>query len=138
MKRRNFLGTFAVAFATPLAAKAHRLAPAAGRGDRARELLIQRNPVAGFQYHDGETVWPGLAEGDALRLRREPDNPYDRKAVAVYWHRAKLGYVPRSANTAIAQMMDRDERLAARIARLSKSEDPWRPVEISISACISA
>ena len=35
-------------------------------------------------------------------------------------------------------MMDRDERLAARIVRLDKPADPWRPVEISISACVSA
>ena len=137
MKRRSFLGTLATAFAAPsLAATGRRIAPTDIAGQR--ELLIQHNPVAGFQYYDGDVVWPRLGEGDALRLEREPDNPYDGKAVAVYWLDAKLGYVPRWANTAIAQMMDRDERLAARVARLCKSEDPWRPVEMSISACLSA
>ena len=135
MKRRNFfLGPLAAAFAAPLAAKAHRAATTA----TGRELLLQRNPVAGFQYHDGDAVWPRLAEGDALRLQREPDNPYDGKAVAVYWRTAKLGYVPRWANATVAQMIDRNERLAARIVRLRKSEDPWRPVEISISATVPA
>ena len=64
-----------------------------------REFLIQESPVAGFQYHDGETVWPRLSAGDSLQLLREPANPYDRRAVAVYWGESKLGYVPRAANT---------------------------------------
>ena len=82
MKRRNFLGNLAIAFATPLAAKAGGMVAVGGRGGVAgqRELLIQRNPVAGFQYHDGEVVWPRLAEGDPLRLQREPDKPLRRQS----------------------------------------------------------
>ena len=101
-----------------------------------REFLIQESPVAGFQYHDGETVWPRLSAGDSLQLLREPANPYDRRAVAVYWGESKLGYVPRAANTAVSQMMDRGENLAARVKRLRDSRDPWKRVEFSIAARI--
>ena len=119
-------------------------ARAAGRSDdlhgkgAERELLIQESPVAGFQYHDGEKVWPRLSTGDPLRLLREPDNPYDRRAVAVYWRDSKLGYVPRAANTAVSQMMDRGERLVARVERLRESRNPWKRVELSIVARIAA
>ncbi len=139
MKRRSFLNSILAASAT-LPSVGH--AQAAVRPDEfhgkgaERELLIQESPVAGFQYHDGETVWPRLSAGDSLQLLREPANPYDRRAVAVYWGESKLGYVPRAANTAVSQMMDRGERLAARVKRLRDSRDPWKRVEFSISARI--
>lgn len=139
MKRRYFLGSLAAVPATlPLAGQA-RGAVRAGevRGREAvRDLLIQESPVAGFQYHDGEAVWSRLSAGDPLRLLREPGNPHDRRAVAVYWGDAKLGYVPRVANTAVSQMMDRGERLTARIEHLRESRDPWKRVGVSIAARI--
>jgi hypothetical protein len=66
-----------------------------------------------------------MREGDPLTLVREPANPYDPKAVRVDWQGQKLGYVPRLENTAVAQMLDRGERLTARIVRLQESADPW-------------
>lgn len=141
MERRSFLESILAASATlPFVGHAR----AAGRSDdlhgkgAERELLIQESPVAGFQYHDGEKVWPRLSTGDSLRLLREPDNPYDRRAVAVYWRDSKLGYVPRAANTAVSQMMDRGERLVARVERLQESRNPWKRVELSIVARIAA
>ena len=141
MERRSFLESILAASATlPFVGPAR----AAGRSDdlhgkgAERELLIQESPVAGFQYHDGEKVWPRLSSGDSLRLLREPANPYDRQAVAVYWRDSKLGYVPRAANTAVSQMMDRGERLVARVERLRESRNPWKRVELSIVARIAA
>ena len=141
MKRRRFLNSLVTGFAAlPFVGHAREAMQAGGlRGrETVRELLVQESPVAGFQYHDGETVWPRLSTGDSLRLLREPDNPYDGQAVAVYWGEAKLGYVPRAANTAVAQMMDRGELLSARVARLRESQDPWKRVGISIAARFQA
>ena len=140
MKRRYFLGSLAAAPAVlPLANQAWGAVRAGGVQDReaVRDLLIQEGPVAGFQYHDGESVWSHLSAGGPLRLLREPGNPHDRRAVAVYWGDAKLGYVPRVANTAVSQMMDRGERLTARVEHLRESRDPWKRVGISIAACIA-
>ena len=140
MKRRRFLGSLASSLAA-LPIMSHARGPARsdapdGKGP-VRELLIQESPVAGFQYHDGEAVWSRLAVGDSLRLRREPENPYDRQAVAVYRDDSKLGYVPRADNTAVSQMMDRGERLDARIEHLRESRNPWSRVGISIAARIA-
>ena len=140
MKRRHFLGSLSALAALPVAGDARDGArPGVLDGEGAsRELLIQESPVAGFQYHDGEAVWTRLAAGDSLRLRREPDNRHDRQAVAVYWEDSKLGYVPRIENTAVSQMMDRGERLTARIEHLRESRNPWRRIGISIAARITA
>ena len=140
MKRRSFLSSILAASAT-LPSVGHARATGQshephGKGAE-RELLIQESPVAGFQYHDGEIVWLRLSAGDSLQLRREADNPYDRRAIAVYWGESKLGYVPRAANTACSQMMDRGERLTARIKCLRESRDPWKRVELSIAARIA-
>ena len=140
MERRSFLSSILAASATlPFVGHARAAEPSHelhGEGVE-REFLIQESPVAGFQYHDGESVWLRLSEGDLLQLLREPDNPYDRRAIAVYWSESKLGYVPRAANTAVSQMMDRGERLTARIMRLRESRNPWKRVELSIAARIA-
>src|SRR3546814_1545737 len=67
-------------------------------------------------------------------LRREPDNPHDRRAIEVLDARgAKLGYVARIDNSAVARMMDAGERFEARIARLNRAtldirlEIDWLP-----------
>ena len=80
-----------------------------------RSVLIQNSPVAGFQFHRGDIVWPSLSVGASLELMREPNNSYDTNAVAVYYQNHKLGYVPQGENSAIAQMLDRGERLKATI-----------------------
>jgi len=88
-------------------------------GRVAPRQLIQQSPLAGFQYHEGENLWPRLAIGDALQLIREPFNPYDSQAVRIDWRGQKLGYVARRDNTAVSQMLDRKVRLTANIAGCS-------------------
>lgn len=102
------------------------------RAPTRRCVLIQESPVAGFQYHAGGTVWGAMREGDALTLAREPQNPYDERAVRVDWRRQKLSYVPRVENSAVAQMLDRGEPLAAYIERLKDDADPWERVRLAV------
>ena len=98
-----------------------------------RRVLIQESPIAGFQFHDGEYVWPSLHVGQAVKLVREPSNIHDPQAVAIYSGDAQLGYVPRVENRAVSAMMDRGERVQARIEWLSVDENPWNRIGISIA-----
>ncbi|MEO6146997.1 MAG: HIRAN domain-containing protein [Sulfuriferula sp.] len=91
-------------------------------------ILLQASPLAGFQYYQGKQVWAEMREGDVLELVREPQNAYDQRAVRVEWHGIKLGYVPRRDNEAVARLLDRGNRLEARITRLSTSRNPWQRV----------
>jgi hypothetical protein len=124
MQRRKFLTALFAAAGVALAGRAS----ATPRPRR----LIQESPLAGFQYHTGERLWNELREGNALDLVREPGNPYDPRAVRVDWKTEKLGYLPRIENTAVSQMLDRGERLTARIARLRESRDPWERLRLSV------
>ena len=95
-------------------------------------ILLQDSPLAGFQYHAGKALWPQMRVGDALALVREPDNPYDAKAVRVEWRGRKIGYVPRRENADVARFMDGGHMLVARISRLAEVRDPWSRVRFEI------
>ena len=95
-------------------------------------ILLQSSPLAGFRYHEGKALWGELKVGDALQLVREPDNPYDPKAVRVDWQGHVLGYVPRAENAAVARQIDRGEKLEARIVKLRKSRNPRQRIEFDI------
>jgi hypothetical protein len=95
-------------------------------------LLVQSAPLAGFRYYAAGEVWAKLRVGDPLELRREADNPHDANAVAVAWRGRKLGYVPRSANAALAWGLDRGAPLRARISRLAPHPNPARRLEFEV------
>jgi len=131
MLRRTFIRSFlGLSALLPLARTA--------RAARPTPFLIQQSPLAGFQYHAGESLWSQLREGDTLQLVRESANPHDPRAVRVDWRGQKLGYVPRMENTAVAQMLDRGERLTARIERLQQSRDPWERVRVAVELQIQS
>lgn len=96
------------------------------------KLLVQSSPLAGFNYHQAPGVWRSMRIGDALALEREPDNPYDPRAVGVLWQGHKLGYVPRAQNAALAWALDRGERLDARVSRLQPHRDPRKRIEFEV------
>lgn len=126
MNRRRFFISLAALATAPLAA-ARPTAPAA-----TRRILLQESPLAGFQYHEGERLWPRLRPGQPLTLSREPDNPHDPRAVRVDFQGHKLGYLPRTENSAVSQLLDRGERIGARIARLRETPDPWARIGLAV------
>ena len=101
-------------------------------GNSSKAILIQTSSIAGFQFYDGEHLWDQLSTGDMLQLIQEPDNPYDENAVEIYWRNSKLGYLPRVENTAIAQMMNREQEITARISNKRESFNPWQRLAIEV------
>jgi len=126
MSRRTFLKSLmALAGGFSVSAIARAASAASGK-------TLQRSPLAGFQYHQGETLWPQLAVGQPLQLVREPGSRYDDRAVRVEWQGRKLGYIPRLDNAAASQLLDRGERLEAEIAWLNESHNPWERVGVEV------
>jgi hypothetical protein len=125
MSRRSFLERIAALVGTSIAAPVVHAAAI-------RTIELQRSPLAGFQYHRGETVWPLLAVGAALELVREPDNAYDSRAVRVDWQGQKLGYVPRIDNAAVSHLLDGGQAVSAEIVSLQPSDNPWERIELAV------
>lgn len=83
-----------------------------------RKVLFKECPIAGWNFHDPEDFWDELYEGAELALVREKNNKHDRNAVAIAFADDYdgnpndfdfdfiIGYVPRTENELIAQMMD--------------------------------
>lgn len=127
MSRRTFLKSLTAlvgGFALPV------VAHASIRNETWKTL--QTSPLAGFQYHHGESLWSQLSVGQRLQLVREADNKYDNRAVRVEWQGLKLGYLPRVDNTAVSQLLDRGETLEAEIIGLENSSNPWDRVRVEV------
>jgi hypothetical protein len=97
-----------------------------------RRIELQRSPVAGFQYHRGESVWSELQVGEGVMLVREPDNAFDPRAVRIDWRGNKLGYVPRIDNAAICHLLDNGQAVSAEIVSLRMSDNPWDRIEFAV------
>ena len=129
MKRRNFIKTL---LGLPLLIPFKEGLPQSNPKYDGRDVLMQTSLIAGFQYHQGEYFWKELTVGDKLQLRREPDNPYDENAVAIYWEGIKLGYLPRVENIVVARMMDKGQIINALIENKQKSDDPWERMTVEV------
>ena len=78
------------------------------------DKILLETEIAGTFFRDLDVVSGMLDAGDTLLLKREPDNSYDGNAILVTTEDGYvLGYVPRTQNTPLAQLMDAGERLYA-------------------------
>lgn len=127
MQRRTFLHTLSGVLGIGVNLTSYQL-PAEPK----RRILLQESPLAGYQYHRAHGVWPFLQVGAALNLRREYGNQHDPNAIGVWFKNDRLGYIPRSENKTLAQMLDRGERLEGRIVRLLDDENPWRRIRYRV------
>lgn len=125
MTRHDFIPTLAQFFALFTLPAFAQTAPTARQ-------LIQRCYLAGFQHHDGESLWPYLTVGDSLELRREPGNSHDPNAIRIEWNGRKLGYIPRTQNQATARLLDQGKWLEARIGKLDRHDNPWQRLEVEV------
>ncbi|KAF0227105.1 MAG: hypothetical protein FD175_2867 [Beijerinckiaceae bacterium] len=74
--------------------------------------------IAGGHHHGLETALGRITPGTKLALVREAANPYDADAVAVHLDGLKLGFIPREANSPVARLLDRGERVTAEVVRM--------------------
>src|SRR3954453_20492936 len=108
------------------------VASAARTEQSAAEILVQVSMTAGLRYHEAKAVWEEMQVGDPLTLVREPENPYDARAVRVEWHGHKLGYIPRTENEAVGRQMDRGNPLQARLTKLVHYRNHPRKLELEV------
>jgi hypothetical protein len=88
--------------------------------------------IAGYAYYHGEQVIDQLKPDLKLELKREPDNPYDRRAIAVYFKNSKLGFIPRVNNKIIANIMDQKTNVLAKILKINPENDVWDKVKLEV------
>ena len=97
--------------------------------------LFKRVYIAGLAFHDVDEFWDELCVGARLALVPQPDNEYDKNAVAIAFEcdfdpdepeefdfRFILGYVPRDQNAELSALLNMGWRevLSAEIAELNR------------------
>ena len=97
-----------------------------------KSTLLLRTNVAGFRYYEGQRLWCDLDADQPLVLTREPHNPYDDMAVAIYWKSGKLGYIPRENNTVIANIIDQGFKVRAFIHEKRSTAHPWERLWVRV------
>jgi len=90
--------------------------------------------IAGFTYYDGVDVFNDLKIGTKLFLKKEPKNPYDPKAVAVYYQKTKLGYVPQAQNEVLSKLLNLGypDMFEVKINQISPDSHPERQVRVVV------
>lgn len=90
--------------------------------------------IAGFGYYDGIFLLNTLEVGMKLDLFLEIDNPCDPNAVAIYRDDKKLGYLPRSENTLISQLLrfGHTDVFEVLILQIDKEAHPEAQVKIAL------
>jgi single-stranded-DNA-specific exonuclease len=75
--------------------------------------------VMGVSFEGRQDLVAGLAPGQELELRRQPDNPHDANAVAVYFGILHLGFLRKQIAKHLAPLIDGGVRYRARIEHIT-------------------
>lgn len=98
-----------------------------------KPVSLFKCPVVGFQYYQGPSIYLDLKPGQTLKLKREPQNSHDSKAIEVFTSSGhKLGYVPRSHNPLPADLMDNGHELSASLVSISSDMGEYSCLEMDV------
>ncbi len=98
-----------------------------------KDVFLFDTYVAGTTHIEGiEELAEHLNVDDRLDFFREPDNPYDRKAIVIKTLRGvKVGYVPKADNVIFARLMDAGKLLFGRISA-KEIRGSWVKIDIKL------
>ena len=98
-----------------------------------KDIFLFDTHVAGTSHIEGiEELEPHLNIDDRLDFFREPDNRYDKEAIAIKTAEGvKIGYVPKQDNVIFARLMDAGKLLFGRISGKEK-KGSWVKLDIKV------
>ena len=98
-----------------------------------REIFLLDIVVAGTTHCEHiDEVFPQLEKGLVLRMQRHPENKHDENAIAVYYEKVRIGWVPRELNLIISRLMDAGKAFFCRIENVELVEEYWVKIEAKI------
>lgn len=91
--------------------------------------------VRGFQYYQGSHLISQINKIGLLELVREPDNKYDKKAIALHFNKQKIGFIPAESNDVLSVLIDANLlELQAEITHIEPTVASWENVHIAVYA----
>lgn len=95
---------------------------------------LQSFNIAGFTYYDGALIFQKLKIGKELKLKLEENNRFDRHAVAIYFDKCKIGFIPRNENRIFYKMIKvgLKDKIRVLIQRIQPNENPENQIQVVI------
>lgn len=87
--------------------------------------------VAGTSFRDLTNVHEKLSTEVKIEVKREVENKYDMFAVALYFEKSKIGYLPKTKNETIARLLDAGKSFYVNIVA-KEWEGNWLRLEIKV------
>ncbi len=127
MKRIEFLknavGLFGVAHISQLEIKQYE------------KVYLKHFFVRGFQYYEGPNCIDEINDSGLIELVREPENQFDKRAIALYFNKKKIGFVPRESNKTLSILMDTELlEFHAEITHIEPKAEHWEQIRVAIYA----
>ena len=80
-----------------------------------KDIIVLETKVAGTMFYEPEEFELLLKTDSILKMQREPENAYDKFAIALLFEESKIGYIPRNQNEVIARLMDAGKEFTAKV-----------------------
>ena len=96
-----------------------------------RDMLALSCLVAGTSYQKLKAIEPELVRQTVFEMKREAANQFDKKAIAIYYDKNKIGYIPKGKNEVIANLMDAGKKFSARLIS-KKWEGNWLQIIVEV------
>ena len=97
-----------------------------------RKPIIAHLPVRGLKHYRADELSDIMNLGDPLTLQREPDNPYDKNAIIVFWHQNKIGYIPAHKAEQVQRLINRYGTIHGEITHIEPEENDSQWIELAI------
>ena len=95
-----------------------------------KTVIYNKFYIAGYQYYKGSSL--ALSVEDVLQMKREKNNKYDVKAIALFFKGVKVGFVPQRENGIISSLLDQDIKIYAHVIKVDCSRPTWERILVEL------
>ena len=84
-----------------------------------KQIVLDNFAVVGGQYQALHDVISEIHENDLLELKATPENPHDEYTVEVWWNEYQLGFISRTKNVVIHNLLANDVPLIGIVSQVN-------------------
>jgi hypothetical protein len=89
--------------------------------------------VRGFRYYEGPKIINKINKSGLLEMVREPENKYDKNAIALHFDNQKIGFIPMESNEVLSVLLDTKLlHLQAEITHIEPNASDWESIYVAI------
>lgn len=100
-----------------------------------QKVYLLQSFVRGFRFYEGPDIIREINKSGLLELVREPDNKFDKNAIALHFNRQKIGFLPQESNAVLSILLDAElVKLQAEITHIEPDAADWEKLHVAVYA----